>query len=146
MADDIIPGDFDSIGNRLTVASAIERALQPKHPLARSHAAMVKELSTLHVPQFAISPSPEQFEDVADYLLRVAQIVDHHVQDIGTEAASNSIATLDKSQFANQCFSALEGNATFELDKGAEALRAEREDYRDETDYRRAMRAVLDRF
>ena len=142
---DIIPGDFDSIGNRHTIAQAIERALAPKHPLARSHAVMVRELSTLHVPQFSHSPSPEQFEDVADYLLRLADIFDRHLKEIGVEASSNSITTLDKSQFANQCRSALEGNATFQLDKGAEALRAEREDYRDDTDYRRAMRAELDR-
>ena len=145
MANDIIPGDFDSIGNRHTIAQAIERALAPKHPLARSHAVMVRELSTLHVPQFSHSPSPEHFEDVADYLLRLADTFDRHLKEIGVEASSNSITTLDKSQFANQCRSALEGNATFQLDKGAEALREEREDYRDETDYRRAMRTELDR-
>jgi len=144
MTDTIIPGDFDSIGNRRTIAQAIERALAPKHPLARSHAAMVKELSTLHVPQFSHSPSPEQFEDAADYLLRLADIFDRHLQEIGTEARSNSITTLNRACFENQCRSALEGTATFELDKGAEALREEREDYRDETDYRRAMRAELD--
>jgi len=142
---DNIPGDFDVIGSRLTIASAIERALQPKHALARSHAAMVNELSLLHIPRISISPLPEQFEDVADYILRVAAIVDRHLKDIGVEARSNSITTIDLKQFEDQCRSALEGGATFELDKSAAAFREEREDYRDDTDYRRAMRAELER-
>lgn len=145
MTDQIIPGDFDSIGSRLTITDAIARALAPKHPIARSHAAMVHELSLLRVPSIAVSPSPEHFEDVADYVLRVARIFDRHLADIGSEAQSNSIVNLDKGQFANQCLSAVEGNCTFELDKAAAALQEEREDYRDETDYRRAMRAELDR-
>ena len=145
MANDIIPGDFDVIGSRLTIAKAIERALAPKHALARSHAAMVQELSTLHVPRISVAPEPEEFEDVADYLLRIADIFDRHLKELGAEAQSNSITKLDVSEFENQCRSAVEGNATFQLDKASAAFREERQDYASETDYRRAMRAELRR-
>ena|ERR1700689_4968901 len=98
-----------------------------KNPIAVAYAAMLDQLRTLAVPHISVTPDPEEFEDVADFGLRVAQCIDRFWNAVGKEAQSNATCNLDMKCFTNVFVGAIEGMATFELDREAEALREERQ-------------------
>jgi hypothetical protein len=118
-----IPGDYDVIKSDAQ-ASANK---QPDTSMGRSFAAMIDELRCLAVPHIHINPQPEEFEDVADFIKRVAAIADRWLLSVGTEVRSSAIGTVDMRQFTDVFVSAIEGNATFELDRAAEDYRGEYE-------------------
>lgn len=96
------------------------------HALAKAHVALVQELARLNVPHYGMYPTPAQHEDVADYLLRIAQAMDRHLKEVGREVQENATAiTLDKGCFEGAFVGAIDGNATFECDRAAAALREE---------------------
>ena len=117
-----------------------------RDPLAISHAELVRELARMHIPQFNSDPEPDDFEDVADYMLRLSRFVDQHLLAIGIEIKSNAVCVVNLDDFSEVLEKAVEGNATFQADQCAEALRDERAQYADQGDYDRAHRAELDRY
>jgi hypothetical protein len=99
-------------------------ALPPNaHPLAKAHVALVQELARLHVPHYGLHATPEQHEDVADYLIRIAQAMDRHLAEVGREVNRNAGVSVDQAPFAGAFLGAIEGNATFECDRAAAAMR-----------------------
>jgi len=99
------------------------------HALAKAHIALVQELARLNVPHYGLDPTPGQHEDVADYLLRIAQAMDRHLKEVGREVQANATSVkIDAKCFDGAFVGAIDGNATFEIDRCAEALR---EEYRD---------------
>jgi len=133
----ILRGEFTVINNRVHVH---EPKATATHAMAAIHQAMVLELSCLNVPNIHVTPEPEEFEDTADYMVRVAQVMDRWLKAVGEEVKSNSMVRTDLTRFEDQFFSAVEGNATFEAQRSAEAIRHEREEYPTETDYAREQR------
>jgi hypothetical protein len=127
MSDDTLRGDF-------TVITEPVPAFDKKNPIAAAYAAMLDQLRVLAVPHLHVSPDPEEFEDVADFGLRVAQCFDRFWKSVGDDAQSNATCNLDMQCFTNVFVQALEGFATFELDREAAALRE------DDADVRRASR------
>lgn len=96
------------------------------HPLAKAHFALVQELARINVPHYSDDPTPDQHEDVADYLLRIAQAMDRHLAEVGREAQANATGVkFDASCFTGAFVGAIEGNATYELDRAADAIREE---------------------
>ena len=93
------------------------------NPLAKAHEAMVRELSRVVVPRIDVSPVPEQMEDVADYIERTARMFDRWLLKVGEELQSNATVNIDMSVFTDQFLGAVQGNATHECDREAEALR-----------------------
>lgn len=94
------------------------------HPLAKAHFALVQELARLNVPHYSTTATPEQHEDVADYLLRIAQAMDRHLKEVGQEVQSNCTVNIDlRGCFEHAFVAALDGNATFEIDRAARELR-----------------------
>ena len=63
-----LPGTFTVI-DPAKLASA-----SSSNPIAQAHYQLLRELVPLAVPQIGINPMPEEFEDMADYLTRVATI------------------------------------------------------------------------
>lgn len=133
---DILRGEFTVIGNRLHVHQPQATA---KHALAVIHQQMVLELSNMTVPRIHVDPEPEEFEDTADYILRVSQVMDRWLKAVGEEVRSNACVRVDLTVFEEQFEGAVQGNATHECDRVAGALHAERAEYGVETDYRRAV-------
>jgi hypothetical protein len=96
------------------------------HPLAKAHFALVQELARLNVPHYGMHPTPEQHEDVADYLVRIAQAMDRHLKEVGREVQANALGKhVDGKCFERAFLGAIEGNATFEIDQCAASLRDE---------------------
>lgn len=95
------------------------------NPLARHHAALVGELARFVVPRIHVNPLPEEFEDVADYLLRVSRACDRWLKSIGEEINRNATISIDMDVFTEQFVAAVDGNATFQCDRAAEELREE---------------------
>jgi len=105
------------------------------NPIARAHFALIRELARMHVPQLSVSPDGDEFDDVADYLLRLAQAVDRHVLEVGKEVKFNALCGVDLNLFDRQMQSALEGFALHNIDAAAQAAR-EQQDEDADTDYR----------
>ena len=116
------------------------------NPIAKAHEALINELAFVAIPRIHVTPEAEEFEDVADYLLRTAAMFDRWLKMVGEEVQANALTRIDMNDFEGRFVGALEGNATFELDRCAQAVREERADYVADTDYRvsvaRAMGAM----
>lgn len=93
------------------------------NPIARAHYNMIRELARMRVPSIPINPEAEDFEETADYLIRLATVWDLMVKDLGEEVRANALSTVDMTQFAGVCFGAVQGYATHEIVGAAEAAR-----------------------
>jgi hypothetical protein len=121
MSNETIKGDFE------VFTEPVRPTFDKKNPIAVAYAAMLDQLRVLAVPHIHVNPEPEEFEDVADFGLRVAQCMDRFWAAVGNEAQSNATYKLDMKCFSGAFVGALEGMATFELDREATALREERQ-------------------
>jgi hypothetical protein len=105
------------------------------NPIAKAHFAMIRELARMRLPSIGVSATPEDFEDVADYLVRVTSMFDMFLQSVGEDVRSNALCNIDLAQFSNQFAGAIDGNAVYELTCAAEAAR-EAQDEDADCDYR----------
>lgn len=99
----------------------------PINPIAKAHEALIAELAPMQPPRIHINPHPEEFEDVADYILRVAQMVDRWLLAVGTEVRSNATAHINLDLFKGMMVDAVDGWCTSECDGAASELRSEYE-------------------
>jgi hypothetical protein len=114
--------------DRQTLIDVLSRTCQARHnSIATVHREAVQTLARLYIPHISTSPSPDQFRDVADFLLHWARIADRVLKIVGEEANSNTSEVLDMSDFDGSFIGAIEGNATFQLEKCAQAVEAEEE-------------------
>lgn len=131
MSEDQIRGEFEVFtepkGQRFERYNAI----------ATAHREAVQVLSRLYVPYISPTPTPDQFRDVADFLVHWAQVADRVLKIVGEEAASNTSETIDGSVFDGAFFGAVEGQSIFELERCAQAVEAEEEygDYYADDEY-----------
>ncbi len=121
-----LEGSFTAIPPSSRWASA-----DSKNPIGKAHYAMIRELCRMHIPHLPVTPEGEDFDDVADYLTRVAHIVDLFVKDVGAEVKSNALNVVDLRQFENVLLNALEGYATSEIEQASEAAREAQHEYDD---------------
>lgn len=143
MTDDTLKGDFTIIteplaASRQSLIDVLSRACQGRHnAIATVHREAVQALARLYVPHISVSPSPDQFRDVADFLLHWAKIADRVLKIVGEEANSNTSEVLSVAVFKDQFVSAIESDATFELERCAQAVEAEEEysDYYADDEY-----------
>ena len=144
MSDDTLRGDFTVITEPVrndhtqTLIETLRRAANGRHnAIATVHREAVQALAWLYVPHISVSPSPDQFRDVADFLLHWARIADRVLKIVGEEANSNTSEVLSLSVFKDRFVAAIEGDATFELERCAQAVEAEQEygDYYADDEY-----------
>ena len=114
------------------------------HPIAKAQSAMIGELARLAAPKLSANPEPEDFEDVADYLLRAARIIDGFIHEVGLEVRSSATNHVDMTVFTDVLKDGLEGNATHEIDAAAEAVRDEREEIESAIRNRRYAGAMIE--
>jgi hypothetical protein len=123
---------------RQSLIDVLSRTCQGRHnAIATVHREAVQALARLHVPHIPLSPSPDHFRDVADFLLHWARIADRVLKIVGEEANSNTSEVLSVAVFKDQFVSALEADAIFELERCAQAVEAEQEygDYYEDDEY-----------
>lgn len=143
MSDDIENvTKFADLHGEFTVID-VNNPAPSKNPLARAHAALVQELSRVVIPQLPANPEPEDFEDVADYILRTARMFDRWHKAVGEDVKASATGRVDMSVFTDAFVAAVDGNSTYVCDAAAEDLREERNEHRLETAYRRSMNGVL---
>lgn len=94
----------------------------PQNPINDAHNTMIFRLAALIPPRIYVNPDPCEFENTADYLCDVARIVDQWLLAVGREVNSNTSVRIDMSLFTDQVLGAVEGNATYECTRAAEAL------------------------
>lgn len=140
----IIRGEFTMIENRLGLRP-VSFAKPEANPIAKAHQDLVEQLSFVACPKIHVSPHPEEFEDVADYILRTAAFFDRWLKTVGEEVQANALGKIEMDCFERVFTDALEGNATFVCDKVASDYRIEHDEYANESDYRRDIRAELGR-
>jgi hypothetical protein len=100
----------------------------PLNAIAKAHEALIAELAPMQPPRIHVNPHPEEFEDVADYILRVSQMVDRWLLAVGTEVRSNATTHINLDLFKGMMVDAVDGWATSECDTAAAGLRDEYED------------------
>ena len=111
--------------------------------IAKAHAELVRELSAVVPPRIHVNPLPEEFEDTADYILRVAKMVDRWLLSVGLEVKCNATATVNIDMFTEMVAGSIDGWATAECDGAANELRDEFEDYGDNPGPLRLYRSIM---
>jgi hypothetical protein len=134
MSDNIIRGEFEVFTEpqrtdaTQQLIETLRRASGARHnAIATVHREAVQALARLYVPRLDVSPSPDQFRDLADFLTHWARIADRVLKIVGEEASSNTSETLDMTTFDGRFFGGIQGEATFELERCAQAVEAEQE-------------------
>ena len=122
---DLLGKFFRDLEGTFTQIPPSSRLASPtsKNPIAKAHFAMIRELARTHVPSISVSPEPEEFEDTADYLLRVAAVVDVFVREVGLEVKCNALSLVDLNDFEGVMLNGLEGYSLHQIDQAAEAAR-----------------------
>jgi hypothetical protein len=141
MTDETLNGDFTVITEPTrndalqALVETLRRASGSRHnAIATVHREAVQALARLYVPRLSVSPSPDQFRDLADFLNHWARIADRVLKIVGEEAKSNTTETLDMRVFDGTFHAVIEGDACWQLEKCAEAVEAE-QDYFGYTEY-----------
>jgi hypothetical protein len=138
----VIEGTFDVISEGVAAftTSPVQAAApgNADNPIAAAHVALIRELAPLAIPKLHVNTDPEEFENVADYIVRMAAIFDRWLKAVGEDVKSSAICNVNLGMFTRQFQATVEGYATFELDRAAEALREEREEM--DADVRQAIR------
>lgn len=135
MSEDTLRGDWTVITEPVrmndpmrTLIETLQRANSGRHnPIATVHREAVQALARLYIPHISVSPSADQFRNVADFLVHWARISDRLLKIIGEQAQSNTCETLDMRVFEGQFFGVIDGEACFELERCAQAVEAEEE-------------------
>ena len=102
MSDDTIRGEFEVFTEPKrtdplqSLIETLRRASGSRHnAIATVHREAVQMLARLYVPRLDVSPSPDQFRDLADFLTHWARIADRVLKIVGEEAAANTSETID---------------------------------------------------
>lgn len=106
------PTSFSPTRSPITIASA----------LATFQAALGR---VKPAPAPGINPSPSWFEAVADHAREIASLCDAFMGDVGFVVRDNAPCNLDMRLFDRPFSDAIDGNATYEIERCAEVLREE---------------------
>lgn len=97
---------------------------------------LIASLARLPVPTLSVTPDPEQFEDVSDFIRSIASYGDVCMRAIGKEVKSNATVNIDLNAFESPFTDAVDGNATFECARAGDAFRE------DAVEFERAVERV----
>lgn len=111
-----------------SLINMLQRASGARHSaIAQAHRESVQMLARLYVPHLSVNPSPQQFRDLADFIVNWARIADRVLKIIGQEAKANSTSGVNLGLFLNQFQATVEGYATAELEGAAVTVEEEYE-------------------
>jgi len=96
---------------------------RPNNPFEILRRDLVAALAAMPVPgAYGPFPSADQHEAIRDHIRYVARLADRWLAKVGLEVQSNSTAgATDMRCFTETFTGAIDGNATFECDRAAEA-------------------------
>ncbi|HWX14332.1 MAG TPA: hypothetical protein VNY06_05675 [Methylocella sp.] len=136
MSDNEPHGDFTVIteptrnDHTQTLIETLKRASGARYSaIATVHKECVIALSRLYVPHISPSPSPDQFRDMADFLVHWARVADRVLKIVGDEARANTTENINLGYFQGQFQATVEGYSSFELERCAANVEAEWEEF-----------------
>jgi hypothetical protein len=100
----------------------------PNNPFEIARRRLISALARMPVPQALGSfPVPSDFEAIRKHVLEAASICDDWLGSIGHQVSDNATCNLDLRSFDAAFTGAVDGNATYEIEKAAETLCEARE-------------------
>jgi len=103
----------------------------PNNPFEVARRTLIQALARMPVPRpIGSFPVPSDFEGIRDHLVEAASIFDSWLGAVGHQVADNASHDVDMRVFEGAFTGAVEGNATFECDRCAEALIEDRDTMR----------------
>lgn len=96
------------------------------NPFEVARCTLIKALARMPMPAAIGSyPAPSDFTAIASHLYGAAEIFDAWLRDIGHQVSDNASVPLDLTQFDDAFVGGIDGNATWECQRAAEALHTE---------------------
>ena len=97
----------------------------PTNPVEIAKRALIASLERLPAPSISVTPQPEQIEAVAEFIRAIAACGDACMRAVGAEVKANAATAVDLDVFQSPFTDAVDGNATYEIERLAEDLREE---------------------
>ena len=96
-------------------------------PAVQAHAMLVTRLAAVRPNRIVGGYADEvDLEMRATHLMDLAHIVDAYILALGRDVQENTSQSIELADFTDQVTAALEGNATFQLSRAAQRIRAVR--------------------
>lgn len=120
-------------GSRLLLET-IQAAHQPRarrapdNPLAVAMGELVRALIAMPVPRIPIEPEPGDIQDINIFMSDYTKAFDALHKVVGEQLAANVSSKVDMGCFTDVFRDAIDGMASFEVNRAADILRDERED------------------
>lgn len=87
---------------------------------------LLGRLEALRSPRIIGEPDGEDLRDIAEHMIEVADAIDTYFEQLGRMVQGNAPVKIDIKLFQHPCFDAIGGNATWEINRAAEALDEDR--------------------
>jgi hypothetical protein len=98
-----------------------------QNPFEAARLTLIRQLLAMKAPKaYSAFPSPADHEGIADHIREAAAIFDAWLAAIGFQIADNATTQIDMRSFEGAFTGAIEGNATYECERAAQALRDDR--------------------
>lgn len=91
--------------------------------LRKAKQELLRKLFALDVPKLSHCADPDELMNMKAHLEKVCEAVDAYVAKLGEQAQLATTAYMDDRHFQQPMFSALDGNALYELESAAEQVR-----------------------
>ena len=99
-----------------------------QNPFEAARLSLIERLSAVKAcAAIGSYPTPSDFLEVVRHVREVAACFDDWLETVGFQVAENAVNKVDMRVFDDAFSAAIEGNATFEIEECAEALRDARE-------------------
>lgn len=97
------------------------------NPFEIAKRALIAKLARLPVPRISVTPHPDQFEAVGDFVAAIARANDECMAAIGKELRANAYRPFKLTNFETPFLDAVDGWALGDIEAMAEDLREEYE-------------------
>jgi len=95
-----------------------------QNPFEAARLTLIQKLLRMKAPKaLGAFPHPSDFVAIANHLRIAAGIFDEYLEEFGFQVADNAPCNVDARLFTGAFRGAIEGNATFEIEEVAEAIR-----------------------
>jgi hypothetical protein len=108
--------------------SPLPAATNSQNPFEAAKARLIERISNALIPPKAYSlfPKPDEHETIAEHIREAASLFDEWLAAIGNEFADNAAYDNDTRRFKEAFTDAIDGNATWCLEREAAVMREER--------------------
>lgn len=117
----------ENVSLRLREARVMTSAITEHHPLQTTIRQAAEKLMAFRVHQLPALTEPDDFRELCRDLRAFADIIDPVIEAFGEATDLHSTRNVDLKVFENVLSDALDGNATFEIERSADVLQEDNE-------------------